>query len=110
METLLEILFTFAIIGGMAYVVAQMSRDREIGFWTLFAVSAFFTPFVGVIVGLLSKRKRSPEEIRHQEQPEPDQDKFWSRFMPGKDGQDENATPPPPAPKNRKNDRAIRTD
>lgn len=99
METLLEILLTFAIIGGLAFVVAQMSRDRDIGFWTLFAVSAFFTPFVGVIVGLLSKKKRDPNQPPPPSQIKQEQDKFWDRFMPNNETGD--SVPPPPPSSNR---------
>lgn len=82
----------FAIWGGMAFVVAQMSRDREIGFWTLFAVSLFFTPFIGVIAGLMSRKKRPvgnapPTPTQTPEPtPEPDigNDPFWKRFAPKK--------------------------
>ena len=87
METILDFLLTFAILGGMAFIVAQMSKDREIGFWTLFAISVFLTPFVGIFVALVSKRKRGagpgvqvePESIKET------QSKFWERFTPKKD-------------------------
>ena len=85
METLLEILLTFGFILGLAYIVAQMSRDREIGFWTLFAVSTFFTPFIGVIVGLLSKKKKDPNTLGEKHVSQEDNEKFWSRFMPDND-------------------------
>lgn len=109
METLLEILLTFAIIGGLAFVVAQMSRDRDIGFWTLFAVSAFFTPFVGVIVGLLSKKKRDPNQPPPPNQTKQEQDKFWDRFMTNNETGDSVPPPPPSSNRNRQKDRADQT-
>jgi amino acid transporter len=88
METLLDFLLTFAVLGGMAFLVAQMSKDREIGFWTLFVVSVFLTPFVGIFVALLSKRKRgagSGVNVQSESIKET-QSKFWERFTPKKDG------------------------
>jgi amino acid transporter len=87
METLIDFMLTFAVLGGMAFLVAQMSKDREIGFWTLFVVSVFLTPFIGIFVALLSKRKRgagSGTDVQSESIKET-QSKFWERFMPKKD-------------------------
>jgi hypothetical protein len=89
METMLEIFCFFLVFGAMAFIVALMSKEREIGFWTLFAISLFLTPFVGVFAALLSRKKRGAgagvqvggEEIKET------QSKFWERFTPKKDGE-----------------------
>lgn len=96
MDTILDFLLTFFVLGGMAFLVAQMSKEREIGFWTLFAISVFFTPFIGIIVGLLSKKKRNPNAPPEQVDVKETQDKFWDRFMPKKET--DNVTPPAPFP------------
>jgi hypothetical protein len=83
MDTIIDFLLTFLVLGGMAFLVAQMSKDREVGFWTLFVISVFLTPFVGIFVALLSKRKRGAGT--ESENINETQSKFWQRFMPKKD-------------------------
>lgn len=95
MDTLLDFLLTFAVLGGMAFLVAQMSKDREVGFWTLFVVSVFLTPFIGIFVALVSKKKRNPNAPPGPVDVKGAQDKFWDRFMPNKND-DKNDMPPHP--------------
>ena len=100
MDTILDFLLTFGILGGMAFIVAQMSKDRDIGFWTLFAISVFLTPFIGIFVALISKKRRSvvpgvqvdPENVKET------QSKFWQRFAPKRDEDenDDSGNSPPP--------------
>lgn len=97
MDTILDFLLTFLVLGGMAFLVAQMSKDREVGFWTLFVVSVFFTPFIGILVALLSRKKRNPYAVHERGDAKETQSKFWERFMPNKDeneNYDSNNAPP----------------
>ncbi len=94
---LMEFIFIFAILGGMAFLVAQMSKERNVGFWTLFVLSVFLTPFAGILVGLLAGKRKNPNEpptnIKEA------QGKFWERFMPNSDGKEnQNRKNPPPPP------------
>lgn len=93
---LMEFLFIFAILGGMAFLVAQMSKERNVGFWTLFAISVFLTPFAGILVGLLAGRRKNPNEPVNVKEA---QGKFWERFMPKGDeseGQEKRGGTPSP--------------
>lgn len=45
------------IVIAMSFAIAQMSKEKEIGFWTLFAISIVFSPLVGLIVGLTRKNR-----------------------------------------------------
>lgn len=92
---LMEFVFIFAILGGMAFLVAQMSKERNVGFWTLFAISVFLTPFVGILVALVSGRKKSAvpsQDTSHKQA----QSNFWDNFM--KDRKNDKTPPPPPPP------------
>ena len=74
MEDFLDTLFRIGFLIGCAYIVAQMSKEKDIGFWTLFVTSLFLTPFVGLLIGLLAKRRlKEGESIQTQES-------FLSRF------------------------------
>lgn len=48
---------TFGLLIGMCFVIAQMSKEKEVGFWTLFSISLLFSPIVGLIYGLTRKNK-----------------------------------------------------
>ena len=86
MEDFLDTMFLLGLLCGFAFLVAQMSKEKDIGFWTLFVTSIFLTPFVGLLLGLIAKRK--PKEgsvnISSQEANE-SQNSFLSRFMSKKD-------------------------
>ena len=86
MEDFLDTMFLLGLVCGFAFLVAQMSKEKDIGFWTLFVTSIFLTPFVGLLLGLIAKRK--PKEgsvnISSQEANE-SQNSFLSRFMSKKD-------------------------
>jgi hypothetical protein len=86
MEDFLDTMFLLGLVCGFAFLVAQMSKEKDIGFWTLFVTSIFLTPFVGLLLGLIAKRK--PKEgsvnISNQEANE-SQNSFLSRFMSKKD-------------------------
>ncbi len=86
MEEFMDIMFLLGLMCGFAFLVAQMSKEKDIGFWTLFVTSLLLTPFVGLIIGLIAKRK--PKEgsvnISNQEANE-SQSSFLSRFMSKKD-------------------------
>jgi len=63
MEDFLDTLFLLGFLIGCA-----------VGFWTLFVTSLFLTPFVGLLIGLLAKRRlKEGESIQTQES-------FLSRF------------------------------
>lgn len=76
MEDFLDTLLLLGFLLGCAYVVAQMSKEKDVGFWTLFVTSLFLTPFVGLFIGLISKRRLKEGEVGTQAQ-----EGFLSRFM-----------------------------
>ena len=73
----MEIIFALIIMVGFSLLVAQMSKEKDIGFWTLFACSLILTPLVGLIVGLFAKKKQKEGEVI---MPSPEQESFLSRF------------------------------
>jgi len=48
---------------GVTVSVALIGKQRQIGFWQLFVVSLLFTPFVGIVVGLNSKKLGNPLDV-----------------------------------------------
>jgi len=84
MEDFLDTLLLLGFLLGCAYVVAQMSKEKDVGFWTLFVTSLFLTPFVGLFIGLISKRRLKEGEVSTQAQ-----EGFLSRFMNKKDKTDD---------------------
>jgi len=58
METILIVL----LLVGFSFLVAQMSKEKDIGFWTLFAICMIFSPMVGLIVALFKKKRVSDQE------------------------------------------------
>ena len=78
MEDFLDTLFMIGFWCGLAYLVAQMSKEKDIGFWTLFVTSFFLTPFVGLIMGLVVKRR--DKQVDSNESNE-NKEGFLSRFM-----------------------------
>lgn len=84
MEDFLDTLLLLGFLLGCAYVVAQMSKEKDVGFWTLFVTSLFLTPFVGLFIGLISKRRLKEGEVSTQSQ-----EGFLSRFMNKKDKTDD---------------------
>lgn len=51
------IFLTFGLLIGMCFVIAQMSKEKDVGFWTLFSISLLLSPIVGLIYGLTRKNK-----------------------------------------------------
>lgn len=84
MEGLLDTLLLLGFICGCAFLVAQLSKEKDIGFWTLFVTSVFLTPFVGLLIGLIAKRRLKEGET-HQVQ-----ESFLSKFTKKKDSNEEN--------------------
>jgi hypothetical protein len=77
MEDFMEMIFAIGIMVGFSLLVAQMSKEKDIGFWTLFACSLLLTPLVGLIIGLFAKKKQKEGEVI---MPSPEQESFLSRF------------------------------
>ena len=50
--------FVLLLVGvGLAALVGQLGKNREIGFGWSFALSLFLSPIIGLIITLLSKKK-----------------------------------------------------
>jgi hypothetical protein len=81
MEDFMEMIFALAIMVGFSLLVAQMSKEKDIGFWTLFACSLLLTPFVGLIIGLFAKKRQKEGELV---MPNASQQSFLSRFTSNK--------------------------
>ena len=77
MEDFMEMIFALGIMVGFSLLVAQMSKEKDIGFWTLFACSLMLTPLVGLIIGLFAKKKPKEGELV---MPNASQESFLSRF------------------------------
>ena len=73
----MEMIFALGIMVGFSLLVAQMSKEKDIGFWTLFACSLMLTPLVGLIIGLFAKKKPKEGELV---MPNASQESFLSRF------------------------------
>ena len=71
-------IIALGIMVGFSLLVAQMSKEKDVGFWTLFACSMLLTPFVGLFIGLISKSKRKDGEVVTIPT---EQEGFLSRFM-----------------------------
>jgi hypothetical protein len=84
MEDFLEIVLSLGLMVGFCLLVAQMSKEKDIGFWTLFAVGMLLTPLVSLVVGLVAKKRLKEGEIPASSSTET-QEGFLSRFMKKKD-------------------------
>lgn len=84
MEDFFDTIMIFGTLAGFSLLVAQMSKEKDVGFWTLFATSMLFTPFVGLLIGLLSKRKIKETNSNQTLT----QNEFISKFMTKKDNKD----------------------
>ncbi len=52
-----NIIFGYLIIWTIAaFVVGYIGKDREIGYWSTFAISLLLSPIVAIIVALISKQ------------------------------------------------------
>lgn len=78
MEDFFELVLSLGILIGFSLLVAQMSKEKDIGFWTLFGCCLIFTPLVGLIIGLVAKRKQDNGGMY---MPPTEQEGFLSRFM-----------------------------
>lgn len=58
MESVLDVILTLGIFTGASLAVALMSKERKVGFWTLFSISLILTPFVGIALGMLSQKRK----------------------------------------------------
>ncbi|MFM7901955.1 MAG: hypothetical protein ACKPAD_08205 [Bacteroidota bacterium] len=54
----MEIIILFLLYIGVSWAVANISKEREIGFWTLMATSFILTPIVALLIGLFAKKKK----------------------------------------------------
>lgn len=60
---MMDMLIMLGIYVGFSLMVAQISKEKDVGFWTLFSVSMVLTPMVGLLVGLFSKRKQNQPQM-----------------------------------------------
>lgn len=88
MEDFLEIVLSLGIMVGFSLLVAQMSKEKDIGFWTLFAIGMLLTPLVSLVVGLVSKR-RDKQVMNFDSHSNETQEGFLSRFFKKKDKTDD---------------------
>lgn len=88
-----ELLIMFAVFLGFSLIVANMSKERDIGFWTLLAISFLLTPIIALIVGLCAKKKLKEGEYI-QSPPLETQGGFLSKMFGKKDKKDNNSPPP----------------
>lgn len=86
MEDFLEVILSLGIMVGFSLLVAQMSKEKDIGFWTLFAIGMLLTPLVSLVVGLVSKRRDRQNVVNTSNET---QEGFLSRFMKKKDKTDD---------------------
>ena len=73
----MEMILALVIMVGFSLLVAQMSKEKDIGFWTLFACSLMLTPLVGLIIGLFAKKRQKEGELV---MPNATQESFLSKF------------------------------
>lgn len=91
MEDFFDTILIFGTLAGFSYLVAQMSKEKDVGFWTLFATSMLFTPFVGLLIGLFAKRRRTQSDYTPKSTEE--SKNFLSKFMSKKDDKEELTMP-----------------
>ena len=60
---MMDMFIMLCIYVGFSLMVAQISKEKDIGFWTLFSVSMILTPMVGLIIGLFAKRKQAQSQL-----------------------------------------------
>lgn len=53
----MEQLFIILVAVGIAALIGQLGKSRNIGFGWSFALSLFLSPIIGLIITLLSKKK-----------------------------------------------------
>ena len=53
----MEQLFFLVLFIGLAALVGQLGKNRNIGFGWSFALSLFLSPLIGLIITLFSKKK-----------------------------------------------------
>lgn len=57
------LILSLLIYIGMCYVVAQMSKEKDVGFWSLLSISILFSPMIGMIYGLTRKNKNEKNNL-----------------------------------------------
>ena len=53
----MEQFFFLLVLVGLAALIGQLGKNREIGFGWSFALSLFLSPLIGLIITLFSKKK-----------------------------------------------------
>lgn len=46
----------------ISFIIGYLGRDRKMGFWGYFFATLLLTPFVGVLLLLVSDKKKSDED------------------------------------------------
>ena len=88
----MDLLIMFLVFLGISLVVANLSKERDIGFWTLLAICFIFTPIVALLVALLSKKRNKGFEFMQEPQQEQNNGMF-SRFFGKKENKKDDSPP-----------------
>lgn len=88
----MELLIMFLVFLGFSLVVANISKERDIGFWTLLAVCFLLTPIIGLIVGLCARKKHIEEDFMQSQSDESNKG-FFSNIFGKKSKNDANSPP-----------------